>query len=465
MSGSQDTGADPAQLDVRGVEKLYPEVEGVESSATLKELQQESPVLHKVGELYNEEEGEKSEETIRKEVTKKWDKILAEEQSYEQERNHSTESVMLKAETMRAKELLEAMMEHFQFRHVQFQSTSEAYSLYLKNLVALFDRWLDDTYSVMKEGWNETIRDYETYQQEMDSQHGTSLQSLLSESLETQLQQDNIAQEELNCHEERIQEIKVRHKEKINAIQAQLESKKMTLEGRIKELESKYKQVLEAKKYEYDSVIGEHEALDDNIYTMKRKIDRLQAAISRWKDKVTKDVASHEIKARELIIAKKDIFMQVKSMKRAIHSTRNQERQNLLQLTTDARKAKVYMESRLSRAHRILKRLDFIKELEKTHEIVAFYFPSKVDDDVHMSLEDMKTKTYLEKSERRHMEIRSGNKNDIDNDACWSHMIRFWKKHNSVVSELNTIRNEHERLREESKTLLVGFMIFNVHKK
>jgi hypothetical protein len=314
----------------------------------------------------------------------------------------------------------------------------------------------------MKEGWDETIKENETGRQEMLVHHGSFMKILLHENNETELFQDNISNEEIYSHEETIQELKVRQKEQVRDIQVQLEAKKMELEEHMQKVETEYKQVLEVKKKEFDAVRCEHEILDNNLHRMKRKLDRIQAAIHRWNDKASLDNSSYASKVHELAISKKDIFMKVNNMKCTIHRTKNQERKHLIKLAMEARKAKAYLESRLNRAQRIMKRLEFIRELEKIEEIVAFYVPSKLDDDVKMSIEQ--SKAFFSAESSKNSKLKGEQENDKDNDECWYYMIKFWKKLNNVVSESKTMRHEHERLRDERRRLMVCFWtLFSVY--
>jgi hypothetical protein len=353
-------------------------------------------------------------------------------------------------------------MQNFQFRHDQFQDASEQYSLYLKKMVTLFDRCLDDLLKQMKGRWDETTTEYDTFQQEMIVQHETFMQILSFETNEAKLVQGNISNEEICSHEEAIQELKVKQQVQVRDLQFQLETKKMELEEHIQEVEKSCKQVLEVKKDEYDVVRCEHEILDNSINGMKRKLDRIQAAISHWNDKVTLENSNHASKAHALATSKKDVFMKVKDMKHSIYRTQKQERNHLIKLATEARKVKAYLQSRLNRAQRILKRLEFIRELEKTEEAVAFYFPSNSNEDATVSMEQPKA-TASAGSPKISQFNREKVKNKVNNES-WSHMIKFWKKHNKVVSEIITMRNEHERLRDERKRLTVCFKtLFNVH--
>jgi len=446
--------ADLMELGAQGVEKYDPEVEVFKSSqcALQDTKQEESVILLNQGAL---EIDDKSDETIRSEVKKKWDEILEEEELCERERDHIKQSMVVREEINREEKILDALMDNFQFRHEQFQDATESYSSYLKKMVALFEQWLDDLFKQMKEGWDETVKENKTCRQELVVQHGSFMKILLQENNETELFQNNISNEEIYSHEETIQELKVGQKEQMRDIQVQLEAKKTELEEHIQKVETEYKQVLEVKKNEFDAVKCEHEILDNNIHRMKRKLGRIQAAIHHWNDKAALDNSSYASKAHELAISKKDIFMKVNNMKRTIRRTKNQERKHLIQLAMDARKVKAYLESRLNRAQRIMKLLEFIRELEKTEETVAFYFPSKLDDDVKMSIEQ--SKTFFSAESSKNNKIKGEQEHDQDNNECWYHMIKFWKKHNNVVSESKTMRHEHERLRDERRRLMVCF--------
>lgn len=453
--------ADLLELGVQLVKKSDPEGEAFKSSpCTLQSVEEEESVI-----LLNQSTLEmvgKSAETIQNEVKKKWDEVLEEQQLCERERDHIEQSMLIRDELNREEKIIDSLMKNFLCRHDQFQDASESYSSYLKNMVTLFDRWFDDLLKQMKGRWDETITEYETFQQEMIVQHETFMQILSHETNEAKLVQDNISNEEIYSHEETIQELKVKQQAQVRDLQVQLETKKMELEEHVQEVEKKCKQVLEVKKDEYDAVRCEHVILDNNINGMRRKLDRIQAAINHWNDKVTLDNSSHASKAHALATSKKDAFVKVKDMKQTIYRTQKQERNHLIKLATDARKAKAYLQSRLNRAQRILKRLEFIRELEKTEEAVAFYFPSNVNDDTTMSIEQPKATVSAESPKISQLNREQGN--DKVNDESWSHMTKFWKKHNKVVSEIITMRHEHERLREERRRLMVCFRtLFNVH--
>lgn len=211
-------------------------------------------------------------------------------------------------------------------------------------------------------------------------------------------------------------------------------------------------QVIEVRTRDFDAVSRIHHTLNSDINVMTRKLNRLKVSLNLWENKFRKVNVNDESKVHQLNVARRDTFQKVKTMKRVIQCTQNDERKRLLQLATDANMTKKCMKGRMNRAQKILKRLRFMEHLEKAQESVSFYFPSKLDDDLTLQLSDLKIKCDAELSKSTSV-ISCHTRSDCHENKCWEYMMKFWKKHNIVAHEIEIMKREHECLKEENRAL------------
>jgi len=402
-------------------------------------------------ELYKEE---RLSEIARIEVEARWKKLQNEEKNRDEKENETVHLNELKQETERKSKLIDSLKREFDHCDQQFLSASVSHISYVESLLATFHQRLAEIEHDATEGWAAMVREFEKDQQELNDKHTSVVKRLKLDSFLAEKHEDAAVNHELCHHEHRVQEIKSNRENEINSEQVKLESKNKDLSKIKAMMETKQMQVIGVRTSDFDSVSRIHHTLNSDINVMTRKLKRLKASLNLWENKIRKVNINDESKVCQLNLARRDTFQKVKTMKRVIQCTQNDERKRLLQLATDANITKKCLKSRMNRAQKILKRLRFIEHLEKAQESVSFYFPSKLDDDLTLQLSDLKIKFDAELSKNA-SEASWHNRSDCQENKCWEYMMKFWKKHNIVAHEIEIMKREHQCLIEDNRALKV----------
>eukprot|EP00750_Incisomonas_marina_P031209 INCI7773.1.p1 GENE.INCI7773.1~~INCI7773.1.p1 ORF type:complete len:609 (-),score=160.37 INCI7773.1:103-1929(-) len=261
------------------------------------------------------------------------------------------------------------------------------------------------------------------------------------------------------------EEIRNKNLEDINVLRITLEGKIEELERRFENAHMNYLQNTDKRTQDFKYLTRKDQELRKDIEHKIRKIERLQSAKNHWMTKINQNEKECRERNQHLQDEKDTIVAHFQQLKAKMNSFRSVQKKRLALLTVDARNTKKTLVQKQELAQRILTLAELARKLESEQEKVL---PFKVDEEI---AEQLATASAEEKAQ--HSEggaaaaageahsiegyvatalVSTGN-GDMAPVEEWNYLDNFYKKYNKVLMDKLTIEKEQARLEQENADL------------
>eukprot|EP00933_Yihiella_yeosuensis_P061244 TRINITY_DN64046_c0_g1_i1.p1 TRINITY_DN64046_c0_g1~~TRINITY_DN64046_c0_g1_i1.p1 ORF type:complete len:493 (+),score=127.03 TRINITY_DN64046_c0_g1_i1:111-1589(+) len=206
-----------------------------------------------------------------------------------------------------------------------------------------------------------------------------------------------------------------------------------------------YQQSTEAQTTEYKTFLQRDALLSEQVERRLRMVERMQASIQHWKQKISQNRAECEERNAQLRTEKDHIAKHFQELKAKMNHFRTEEKKRLADLTINARNCTQSLKDQLSLAERILKTAELCRKFETEREkVLPFYLSRDLlnefeEGDLEFNDEDLKEEIRKELT-------------DVGIDE-WTYLDNFFKRFNKVKLDHLAVEQEGKRLTKENVQL------------
>jgi len=256
------------------------------------------------------------------------------------------------------------------------------------------------------------------------------------------------------------EEIRNKNLEDINVLRITLEGKIEELERRFENAHMNYLQNTDKRTQDFKYLTRKDQELRKDIEHKIRKIERLQSAKNHWMTKINQNEKECKERNSHLQDEKNTIVAHFQQLKQKMNQFRAVQKKRLALLTVDARNAKKTLTSKQELAQRILTLAELARKLESEQEKVL---PFKIDEAVAKKMEQQQAD---EKAQRAATSdgappvegyvataVVGGEGGEGTPVEEWNYLDNFYKKYNKVLMDKMTIEREQQRLQQENADL------------
>ncbi|CAE7942986.1 DRC2 [Symbiodinium necroappetens] len=186
-------------------------------------------------------------------------------------------------------------------------------------------------------------------------------------------------------------------------------------------------------------------SLSDQVERRLRQVERMQAAIQHWKQKIAQNRQECEERNQQLRTEKDHIAKHFQELKAKMNHFRTEGKKRLADLTMNARNCIKSLKDQLGLAERILKTAELCRKFETEREkVLPFYLSRDIlqefeEGELEFGDEDLKEEIRKELT-------------DVGIDE-WTYLDNFFKRYNKVKLDFHAVEQEGKRLTKENVQL------------
>ncbi|CAK9061079.1 Dynein regulatory complex subunit 2 (Coiled-coil domain-containing protein 65 homolog) (Flagellar-associated protein 250) [Durusdinium trenchii] len=199
------------------------------------------------------------------------------------------------------------------------------------------------------------------------------------------------------------------------------------------------------KEVEVEEYLKRDSFLSDQVEKRLRQVERMQAAIQHWKQKIAQNRQECEDRNQQLRTEKDHIAKHFQELKAKMNHFRSEGKKRLADLTMNARNCMKSLNDQLGLAERILKTAELCRKFETEREkVLPFYLSRDIlqefeEGELEFGDEDLKEEIRKELT-------------DVGIDE-WTYLDNFFKRFNKVKLDLHAVEQEGKRLTKENVQL------------
>jgi hypothetical protein len=255
----------------------------------------------------------------------------------------------------------------------------------------------------------------------------------------------NREQADMTDHQAQFEMIRNRNIEEEHQMKSNLEEKSEETRNKCKERLVAYQSQTETFTSDYKQCLERDGKLSRKVEVKLRQVERMQASILHWKQKIRQNAQECEARNAQLKREKDHIAKHVQVLKGKMNSFRAEKRKGLADLTQNARNCINSLKDQLSLAERIIKTAELCRKFETEREKVLPVYLSRAllsefeEGELHFGDEGLKEQIQKELT-------------DVGIDE-WTYLDNFFKRFNKVKLDHLAIEQERGRLHRENVQL------------
>lgn len=344
----------------------------------------------------------------------------------------------------------------------QFQMALREHLRNMDKLISLQDTRLATLESKFEDDLAILHNEFKTERERITARHGDDRKQLLN-LLEAVAQQEAYkAAEAKQEFEQTREEVRNKHIEEINVLSATLDQHIDELERHFESAHLNYLQNTDKRTEEFKKLTKGDSKAARSIELKIRQIERLQASLSTWKNKMVQNYHEFGERNKALEAEKAAMAQHVSQLKARMSRVRNGASKRLVNLSKDVRAAKEQLQERLDLATRLLQLAEKARSLETDKEKVQPYYASSMPETQDP---DEVKKTPAEEAAEESKWMRNMLANDgysevtskaimeVGDPALMRQLDNFYKKYNQVLLSKLATERERDRLREENEQM------------
>merc|ERR1719230_631286 len=267
--------------------------------------------------------------------------------------------------------------------------------------------------------------------------------ALIVEQVEREEKNRELA--DITDHQSQFELIRNKNIEEDHQMRSNLEEMIEETRARCKDKLQQYQTSTEANTAEYKDFLKRDATLSDQVERRLRQVERMQASIQHWKQKISQNRAECEERNAQLRTEKDHIAKHFQELKAKMNHFRSEEKKRLADLTQNARNCMTSLGEQLGLAEKILKTAALCRKFETEREkVLPFYLSRDLlaefdEGALEFGDEDLKDEIKKELT-------------DVGIDE-WTYLDNFFKRFNKVKLDFLAIEQEGKRLHKENVQL------------
>lgn len=251
------------------------------------------------------------------------------------------------------------------------------------------------------------------------------------------------------------EEIRNKNLEDINVLRITLEGNIDSLESKFEQSHMNYLQATDKRTQEFKFLSRKDQELGREIRQKIRKIERLINSRNHWLTKINQNEKECKERNRALLEEKNTIYAHFQALKARMNKFRNAQKRRLTALTKSARSCKKTVGENIELAEKILTLAELARKLETEQEKVL---PFQMDKEAAQLLDKERQ---AEKESLASAAADTAPTGFVSSAYTaqnlpvegFSYLDNFYKKYNKVLLDKVAIDKEKERLEKENKDL------------
>lgn len=267
--------------------------------------------------------------------------------------------------------------------------------------------------------------------------------ALIVEQLEREEKNREMA--DITDHQGQFELIRNRNIEEDHQMRSGLEEQIEETRARCRDKLLTYERSTEASTADYKEYLKRDAYLSDQVEKRLRQVERMQAAIQHWKQKIAQNRQECEDRNQQLRTEKDHIAKHFQELKAKMNHFRSEGKKRLAGLTMNARNCIKSLKDQLGLAERILKTAELCRKFETEREkVLPFYLSRDIlqefeEGELEFGDEDLKEEIRKELT-------------DVGIDE-WTYLDNFFKRFNKVKLDTHAVEQEGKRLTKENVQL------------
>lgn len=314
------------------------------------------------------------------------------------------------------------------------------------------DRLLEIQQSRLLALEDEFNRDVATLQEEfrierehIQEKHALEKRELALIVEQVEKEEKNREQADINDHQSQFELIRNKNIEEDHQMRSNLEEMIEDTRAKCKEKLQQYQTSTETQTTDYKKFLKKDGELSEKVEKKLRQVERMQASIQHWKQKISQNKSECEERNAQLQTERDHIAKHFQELKAKMNFFRTEEKKRLADLTLNARNCIKTLKDQLSLAERILKTAELCRKFETEREkVLPFYLSRDLlnefeEGDLEFNDEDLKEEIRKELT-------------DVGIDE-WTYLDNFFKRFNKVKLDHLAVEQEGKRLTKENVQL------------
>lgn len=250
---------------------------------------------------------------------------------------------------------------------------------------------------------------------------------------------------DITDHQGQFELIRNRNIEEDHQMRSGLEEQIEETRARCRDKLLTYERSTEASTADYKEYLKRDAYLSDQVEKRLRQVERMQAAIQHWKQKIAQNRQECEDRNQQLRTEKDHIAKHFQELKAKMNHFRSEGKKRLADLTMNARNCIKSLKDQLGLAERILKTAELCRKFETEREkVLPFYLSRDIlqefeEGELEFGDEDLKEEIRKELT-------------DVGIDE-WTYLDNFFKRFNKVKLDTHAVEQEGKRLTKENVQL------------
>jgi len=289
------------------------------------------------------------------------------------------------------------------------------------------------------------IEEFRIEREQIQEKHALEKRELTLIVEQVEKDEKNREQADLTDHQSQFEMIRNRNIEEDHQMKSNLEEKIEDTRSKCKEKLQLYQNQTENNTSEYRQFLSRDASLSKQVERKLRQVERMQASIQHWKQKIAQNRQECEERNAQLRTEKDHIARHFQELKAKMNQFRTEEKKRLADLTQNARNCINSLNGQLGLAEKIIKTAELCRKFETEREkVLPFYLSRDYLSEFENGDLDFQDEAVAE-------EIRK-ELTDVGIDE-WTYLDNFFKRFNKVKLDSLAIEQEKQRLQRENVQL------------
>merc|ERR1719230_1367571 len=259
--------------------------------------------------------------------------------------------------------------------------------------------------------------------------------ALIVEQVEREEKNRELA--DITDHQSQFELIRNKNIEEDHQMRSNLEEMIEETRARCKDKLQQYQTSTESNTAEYKDYLKRDATLSDQVERRLRQVERMQASIQHWKQKISQNRAECEERNAQLRTEKDHIAKHFQELKAKMNYFRSEEKKRLADLTQNARNCMTSLGDQLNLAEKILKTAGLCRKFETEREkVLPFYLSRDLLAEFEEGALDFGDEDLKEEIKKELTDV------GIDE---WTYLDNFFKRFNKVKLDHLAIEQEGKR--------------------